>query len=134
MAAKASRRQIARAVVRILRTEPKQRQAILRSVAAYMVETKQTRQLDLLVKDIARELQSQDKHLFAEVQTAFALDDAARRDLQARLQTSTGAASVELDETVVPELLSGVIVRTPEHQQDLSARRKLSQLASLSRS
>lgn len=126
-----SRRKLARATVRLLHEQPSNRKVILRSVAAYMVQHRQSAQVDLLVRDIARELQTSQAHLFTEVTSAFALDGVARTQLAGYLKRTTGARTVELCETIDSALLGGMVVRTADLELDTSARRKLIQLASL---
>jgi F-type H+-transporting ATPase subunit delta len=128
---KASRRRLAQTIVRLMTARPSDRAAIITSLAAYLIETKQTKQTDLLVKDIARELSVSHNMLMAEVQSAYALNDSTRQQLKDYLKRATGAKQVELSETVEPELLSGVIVRTSDQELDTTARRQLKQLASL---
>lgn len=128
---KISRRRLAETTVRLLREQPKRRAEILRGVAAYLIEHKQTKQFDLLIKDIARELQQSEGVLLAEVHSALPLSAASRAEISTYLQNATGAKSVELEESVDPTLLSGVIVRTADQELDTTARAKLKQLASL---
>jgi F0F1-type ATP synthase delta subunit len=128
---KPSRRRLAQATLRLLQEQPSERPQILRSVAGYLIAHKQVGQLHLLVSDLARELEIGEGHLYAQVNSAFALDDKTRSNLRMFLQTKTGAKTVEFDESVDPSLLAGVVVRTPNEELDISARRKLTNLASL---
>lgn len=131
-----SRARLAKVTVRLLREQPARQREILRKVAAYMLaahmaENGRVKGLDLLMKDFARELQAQEGRLYAEVRSAFEMSDALRNELVSYLQDKTGAKSVELSETVDPSLISGLIITTADYEIDLSARRKLKQLASL---
>lgn len=126
-----SRRRLAQTTVALLREQPKNRQHILRSLAAYLIEHKQDKQLDLLLHDIAAAFAKADGHVYAEVASAYALDQAARAELQKYLQIHAGANVVELDERVDADLLAGVIVRTADQELDTSVRTKLKDLASL---
>lgn len=127
--ARISRRRLARELVRLLAEQPDRQAELLRQTAAYLLATKQAHQAHLLVNDIAEELQAAQGHLGAEVRTAFALGDDTRQSIVATLQQLTGAKTVELNETVQPELLGGVVVRTPQLELDASIKRQLSQLA-----
>lgn len=129
--AKISRRRLAKAAVRMISDQPTQRNKIVRSLAAYLIANKQAKQLDLLIKDIASELQISEGILTAEVQTAFELDNSTRAQLVDYLKKSTGTKHIELQQAVQPNLISGVIIRTADSELDTSARRKLKQLASL---
>jgi len=128
---KISRRILAQTVVDQLLERPKDHQRILQSLAAYLVEHKQVKQLDLLLLDIASRLSVTADQLYAEVTSPYPLDDTARREVQTYLQKTTGAKHVELDEQLNPDLLAGVVVRTASLELDTSARTKLKQLASL---
>jgi F0F1-type ATP synthase delta subunit len=126
--AKIGRRRLAREVVRLLNEQPGNRQAIVQQIAAYLIETKQVRQADLLLKDIADELYVQNKQLTASVTHAFDLSDATKQAITDLLRTQTGATQVDLTTSKEPELIGGVIVRTPRQELDASVRRKLKAL------
>lgn len=128
---KVSRRRLASTVVQQLRQNPKDHQHIMLTLAAYLLEHKQQKHIDLLLLDIASELQETDAHLYADVASAFPLDGSARNELVAYLQRAAGVKTVELNEQVDAALLSGVVVRTPDQELDTSARTKLQKLASL---
>ncbi len=96
-----------------------------------MVEQKQTKQLDLLIKDITRQFQQSEGVLLAEIRSAFPLDASGRAALKHYLQQATGAQAVEFEESTDPALLSGVVVRTADQELDTTAWRNLKQLASL---
>jgi ATP synthase F1 delta subunit len=128
---KVSRRRLASTVVSLLRQNPKNQQHIMQTLAAYLIEHKQQKHMDLLLLDIASELKAVDAHLYAEVTSAFPLEAGARDELVAYLRKAAGAQSVELNETVDADLLAGVVVRTPDQELDTSARTKLNRLASL---
>lgn len=126
--AKIGRRRLAREVVRLLNEQPGNRQAIVQQIAAYLIETKQTRQADLLLKDIADELYVQNKQLTAEVAHAYDLSGATKQAITDLLRAQTGAAQVDLTTSKQPELIGGVIVRTSRQELDASVRRKLKAL------
>ena len=129
--AKVSRRRLAATTAQLLRERPAEQSHILKMLAAYLVEHKQQKHVDLLLLDLAQELARTDGHLYADVTTAFALSDAARQELTQYLQAATGARAIELNETTNPELLAGAVVRTADRELDTSARSKLTRLRSL---
>jgi F-type H+-transporting ATPase subunit delta len=128
---KVSRRRLASTVVDLLHRRPEDRQHIIQTLAAYLIAHKQQRRIDLLLLDIATELQHIDAHVYAEVTSAFPLDASARDELTRYLQMTASAKTVELDEQVDENLLAGAIVRTSSHELDTSARAKLNRLRSL---
>lgn len=128
---KVSRRRLATTTANLLRDRPNDRSYILKMLAAYLVDHNQQKQVDLLLLDIAHELAVRDGHLYADVSSAYPLDDAARAELQHYLRSATGAQTVELNEQTDPELLAGAIIRTADQELDTSARTKLTRLRSL---
>lgn len=129
--AQISRRRLAETTVRLLRAQPVRRQHILQAVAAYLIENKQAKYLDLFIGDVARELQATESQLYAEVTSAHPLDDQARQELIAYLKRATSTKEIELDEQVDSDLLAGVVVRTPDQALDTSARYQLQRLSHL---
>ncbi len=126
-----SRRAVARTIAANLVAEPEKRGEWLAMGAAYLLQRGQADRADQLVQDIARELLLQDGQLVASVQTAHPLTDDLRDQLAAFLQDKTGATSIHLSETVEPELLSGLVVTTPDYELNTTARAKLRQLNTL---
>jgi F0F1-type ATP synthase delta subunit len=124
-----SRRRVARELVRLLIAHPERRNGLLLQAAAYMVHHKQVNQLHLFVNDIADELSAQQKHVSADVITAFGLTTDLRGHVVELLKQVTGAKTVALTETVDPSLLGGVVIRTPQLELDASVKRRLNQLA-----
>lgn len=126
-----SRRAVARTIAAKLIAEPERRAEWLAMGAAYLLQRGQADRADQLVQDIARELLVQNGQLAATVHTAHPLTDDLRSQLEIFLQDKTGATSVNLSETVEPELLSGFVVTTPDYELNTTARAKLRQLNTL---
>lgn len=129
--ARVSRRRLARTVVGLLNQQPGQQQQIMKTLAAYLVANKLHKQWDLVMLDIAKELAISEGHVYAEVDSAFAIDTNARKELQAYIKQASGATTVELNERVDEGLLAGMVIRTADQQCDTSARTKLNRLSSL---
>lgn len=127
--AKIGRRRLAREVVRLLREQPARQAELVRQLAAYLVDTKQTKQADLLMKDIADEFYVQQQHVAADVRHAFDLTPETQSRITDLIKKATGAASVELQTAKEPELLGGVVIRTPRQELDASVRHKLKALS-----
>lgn len=128
---KVSRRVIARTVAAKLLAEPSKQSYWLKVTAAYLLEQNMADDFDLIVNDIAHELFEQSGHLLVDVTSAHKLSDQVRDELKHTMRTATGAKRVELTEHINPDLLGGLIARTPDAQLDASVRTKLKQLASL---
>lgn len=129
--AKLSRRIIAQTVAAKLLAEPERRADWLTMAAAYLLQTKQADRAEQLVLDIAREVQTQSGTLLASVASAHELGAELRQSIASLLASKTGASEVRIDTTVEPSLLSGYVVRTPDHEMNTTARQRLRQLRSL---
>lgn len=127
--AKIGRRRLAREVVRLLREQPQREAELMQQLAGYLLDTKQTRQADLLMKDIADELYVQQKHATADVRHAFDLTPETMQRITDLVKNATGAATVELQTRKEPELLGGVVIRTSQHELDASVQSKLKALS-----
>lgn len=124
-----SRRRLARELVKLLVEQPQRTSNLLKMTAAYLVQTKQAHAAHLLLDDMADELLQARHHLSAEVRSAFKLNGATRDQIVTMLRQQTGAQHVELSEIVEPDLIGGVVIRTPRAQLDASVKRQLMQLA-----
>lgn len=131
MQQKVSRRVLARTIAVKLLSEPARRSHWLKITAAYLIENNLAEDVDLMVNDIAHELYEQSGHLLVDVTSARKLSDSIKSELKQTLQASTKAKKVELVEHVDPDLLGGLIARTPDAVIDASVRTQLKQLASL---
>jgi F0F1-type ATP synthase delta subunit len=114
-----------------LLAEPKQRKLWLRRLAAHLLRTNRVADVDLLVNDIAAELQAQAGHLSVEVTSARKLTPAARNAISKQLLGLTGASAVDLYETVDADLVGGFVARTPEAELDASLQHGLRKLAAI---
>ena len=108
-----SRRQVAKFIARQLH-EGESSQRIAKVLAAYLVEAKQQRQADLLLRDIRTELLESYNHLSADVISARKLTDETRESVMKLLRAETGAKNIELTESVDADLIGGVIIQAPE--------------------
>lgn len=127
MSAQLSRRQLAKVIV--AKMNDKASSATLpQSVAAFLVLHDMADQLDLLIKDIAKELHHAYKILEVEVTSAKPLTDNIRRELRSVLTNQTEATRVNLHERIDESLLGGLVAKTSEMELDLSIRSKLNKL------
>lgn len=123
-----SRRAVARTIATKLIAEPDKRGQWLAMGAAYLLQRGHADRATQLVQDIARELLRQEGHLAASVRSAHPLTDELRAELAAYLSAKTGAKTIDLSETVEADLLTGLIVKTPDYELNTTARAKLRQL------
>ncbi len=127
--AKLSRRRVAREWTRLLIAQPQRHAELVQQMGAYLVVHKMTNQLHLLANDVADELLIQQKHVSADIITAFGLTTDSRENVADLLRRVTGAVTVALTESINPELLGGIVIRTPQLELDASVKRQLTQLA-----
>lgn len=131
MQSKISRRVLARTIAERLLQEPQHTRLWLQRVAAYLIEHNRIQEVDLLVGDIAHELFAQGGQLLVDVTSARALSDTVKSELTQLLKEATGAKHVGISKRVDPDLLGGLVARTPDAVLDLSIRTKLKQLATI---
>jgi F-type H+-transporting ATPase subunit delta len=122
MAARVSRRKIALYVSRQLLAGSKQKD-VMKEVAAFLVDTRRTREIDLVIRDIEAELAAGGV-VVADVLSAYPLADELKKEV-ARL---VGAKDLQLRETVDPEVLGGMRISIPGKRFDGTIRHKLEAL------
>ena len=119
MQGKISRRKLALYVADAI--EAKQRLgAILAEVAAYLVDSKRTREAELLVRAIEDELAARGI-VIAHVVTARPL----AKELEQAITKMIDAREIHLDAEVDPSIIGGVRVETPGKLLDATIKRKL---------
>lgn len=96
---------------------------VLRSVAAYLVDAKRTRELTLLVRDI-EDVLAERGHIVADVASAHPLNET----LKAEIKKLVGGSTLQLRELVESDLLGGVRVDVPGRRFDSTIRHKLTAL------
>jgi F0F1-type ATP synthase delta subunit len=132
MSQKLSRRVIARYIAGALASGDKSRR-IAKILACYLIENHIERQADLFIRDIMNEFATNYGHLAIEITSARDLADATRREIitMVKAQAAAPPQTVEVVETIAPEIIGGVIVRTPDSEMDNSVRRGLERLRAI---
>lgn len=97
--------------------------AALREVAAYLVDTRRTRELELLVRDIEDALATRGT-VVADVTSAHPLSNA----LKSEIASLVGGKSLQLRETIDEQVLGGIRVDVPGKRFDGTIRHKLTAL------
>jgi F-type H+-transporting ATPase subunit delta len=103
------------------------RQTVAKELAAFLVDTRRVRELELIVRDIEAAL-AERGILLADVESARALSSNATKEVQDYLKNTTGAKKIHLRETVDPTLIGGVRVMIPGSELDGTLRHRLNQL------
>ena len=110
------------------------KQAVVEELAAYLVQTRRTREVGLVVRDIESAL-ARHGVVVAHVASAHALDESARRSIERLLGSTFGDNSsrldIHLEEIIEPALLGGVMVTAADKELDASVKRRLQQLRSV---
>lgn len=123
----ASRRLLAKTFVDQLEQAGSQTR-LTRSLAAYLIEQKRYKQVDMLISDIETELASRGRVL-ARVTTAKPLAQAQRDTITTMIKDATDARTVELIEKVEPAIIGGVRLSIPGRELDATVRKRLQQLS-----
>jgi F0F1-type ATP synthase delta subunit len=126
MAHRISRRLLARHLGEQLLAGVSQKE-VATSLAAYLVESRRTKEITLIIDDITAYL-AENGVVVASVTSAFDLADSTKQALKVLIEQSTGAKKIELEETVDPSVLGGVKLALPGRELDATIARKLNQL------
>jgi ATP synthase F1, delta subunit len=104
--------------------------ALLRQVAAYLIETRATRDVDVVAATIEEAL-AERGIVVAEVTTAHALSAALQKQLKTEVMALATAPvqSVQLRQVVDPSVIGGVKIALPGQHYDGTIQHKLTALA-----
>ena len=111
MAVRLSRRRIAEYVAGEF-IKGTSKRTILNQLAGFLVESRRTKELTLIVRDVEYYL-SEKGHVSAEVTSAFDLSTEAKKAVEAFVKSKTGAKEVSLAPIVDPSVLGGVKISLP---------------------
>lgn len=100
---------------------------VAKPLAAYLVESKRTREVTLIVRDIEGAL-AQRGVLLADVASARELSSDTEHTITTYLQKKTSAKDVHLRQEIDESLLGGVRIETPDQRLDTTLRHRLDQL------
>lgn len=123
---KLTRRRLAAAFVHLAARQ--RMRDLVRALAAELIRTGRTGDVEAIVEEIGRQLFTQRKSLHAQVTTARPLSTASLRAIKHRLQELTAADSVHIEAATDPALIGGVVIRTPFMELDASIAATLKQL------
>ena len=124
MVTKLSRRKIATVVAERLLEGDK---TIIKDLAGYLFYTKQTRSINLLVRDIENALLDKSV-LVAKVVSVHDLADSVKKQIDAFLLDESGANSVQVQYSIDKDLIGGIQISTPQAILDTSIKNKLQRL------
>ena len=124
MVTKLSRRKIATVVAERLLEGDK---TIIKDLAGYLFYTKQTRSINLLIRDIENALLDRGV-LAAKVVSTHDLADSVKKQIDAFLLDESGANSVQVQYSIDKDLIGGIQISTPQAILDTSIKNKLQRL------
>jgi len=96
-------------------------------LAAYLVDTKRTREATLIVRDIEFALARRGV-VVADVASAHELSTVAKQAVTSFIEATRGNVSIQLRTSLQPELLGGLKLNLPGQEYDATIRRKLTTL------
>lgn len=123
-----SRRVLVRTIVDQLENETVP--VVMRRLAAYVIEHKMSRHLELILSDIEAELARRGV-VIADVTSARPLVDESREAILDYIRGLTGVKSPELREKIDQDLLGGVIIKVAGTELDSSLKTKLQRLKTI---
>ena len=126
MARKLSRRAIAEHIATQLLAGDSQAK-LLDQLAAYLIESRRTKELSLMVRDIQYYL-AEKGHVTGIITSASALTEATQKAIETYALTETGAKHVHLDATTDPSVIGGIKLSLPGKELDTTISRKLTLL------
>lgn len=100
----------------------------VRALAAVMISEKRTREINLIVQEIARELFAQTKELHATITSAHPISTELKKMITALLKKRSAAASVHATYVFDPTLKGGFVAHTPQGEINASVTHQLSTL------
>lgn len=100
---------------------------LARQLAAHLIETKRTDELELVLREI-QYLLAEKGYVIGTVTAARELSAATKQMLEAYAQKKTGAQQVQLDTIVDESVLGGVKLDLPGRELDLTIARQLTML------
>jgi len=124
--AKLSRRAIAIYIAEQL-TGKADSQKVILQLAAYLVDTRRTKELSLIIRDIQFYL-SEAGAVSGVITTANALTAETKKAIEKYIKEQTGAKTVALDSLIDPSVIGGVKVSIPGRELDATVSRSLTVL------
>lgn len=123
-----SRKAVARYIAQAWVEKLVPRRELVAQMAAYLVESRKTKEADLLVSDIKAAIESDYGVVVAEVVSARELSSSLSKEVADFVKRKTGAKKVVVSESVDESLIGGFIATTPSETFDVSVRSKLNNL------
>ena len=130
MATKFSRRKVVSALVDMLESGATTKK-IAETLAAYLIENRATRDMELYLYDIRAELEERFGLVAADVKSAKEITATLEKQIADFIKKTTNAKQVEVIKTVDKDLIGGVVISTTDAELDMSIQSKLPKLRSI---
>ena len=127
---KYSRRQVVTVLVDML-SDGAPTDRVAKMLAAYLIESKQTRNLELYLRDIELAIAARFGIVTTYVSSVKQLSEKTREQVKSLVKAASGAKTVEMIERKDPGLIGGIVVKTADAELDGSVRTKLRNLRSI---
>jgi F-type H+-transporting ATPase subunit delta len=121
--ARLSRRTIAKYIADQLIAEADS-DTLIQQLAAYLVDTRRTKELSLIVRDI-QYFMAQAGSVYGVVTTATALPAATQKAVEAYVKQHTGANTVSLENSIDADVIGGVKISIPSRELDATIHHSL---------
>ncbi len=123
MARKLSRRSLAKYVATHL-ADGKPQKEIAQQLGAYLIWTRRTRELGVIIRDIQFYLTEQG-HIAGTVTSAHELTAETLEAIESLAKRQSGAKSVSLDKEIDADLIGGIKLEIPGYELDTTIARQL---------
>ena len=105
-----------------------QRDELVEKLAAWLKDTKHSRQATYLVQDIAKIL-AENGYIYVSITTAHAMSSATLQSVESFLKDYYGTnVQLEINEVVNPKIIGGIHIDTPHGSLDATVKSKLIQI------
>ena len=98
--------------------------ATIRQLAAFLIDNRRTKEVELIIRDIEFELQNRGV-ILAEVTTADALSEATRKEVERLVGQHADPGRIQLRQFIDPAVIGGVRIDIPGKRLDATIARRL---------
>lgn len=123
MARKLSRRDLSQYAARQL-IDGVSQVTVARQLAAYLIDTRRTNELGVIIRDIAAQL-ADSGHIYGTVTTAHELSSATTAAIKQYAKQKTGVQNIALESIVDESVIGGMKLELPGYELDTTIARHL---------
>ncbi len=121
-----TRTELSKALLSVI-NKTNDQQKLAKAIAHYLSEKRQTRELDAVMRDVAR-LRAEKGIIEATVISAFPLNETLKRDIRSLIAKEQKTEKIIINEVIDPSVLGGIRIETGEQQLDVTVQAKLHRL------